>query len=215
MATARSLFRPVGLREMGRIIEADATGFPPRRPEQPIFYPVLNFEYAEQIASRWNTKDPNSGFVGFVTQFHVDADYVARFEERVVGARIHRELWVPAEELDEFNRHIVGMIALVAAHYGEGYKGPIPAEGVLAGRDADGQLVALEQVRGTSGTSCRDAILTNRLAVQLNFAYWVRRDFGQRGMPPQRKAELLRAILQVWREAHPDVQLVGGDEIGA
>jgi hypothetical protein len=215
MRTARSLFRPVGLREMGRILEADATGFPPRRPEQPIFYPVLNFQYAEQIASQWNTKDPNSGFVGFVTQFRVDAEYVARFEEQVVGARIHRELWVPAEELDEFNRHIVGKIALVAAHYGEGYKGPIPEEGVLEGRDADEQLVVLEQSRRKSGTSFRDEILTNRLAVQQNFAYWARRDFGQREMPPQRKAELLRAILQVWRAAYPDVQLVGGDEIGA
>jgi hypothetical protein len=31
-------------------------------------------------------------------------------ELTLVGAAVHRELWVPAEELDEFNRHIVGRI---------------------------------------------------------------------------------------------------------
>jgi len=30
-----------------------------------------------------------------------------------VGARSHRELWVPAEDLDEFNRHIVGPIEVI------------------------------------------------------------------------------------------------------
>lgn len=40
--------------------------FPPRLPEQPIFYPVLNEEYAVQIAHDWNV--PASG-AGFVTRF--------------------------------------------------------------------------------------------------------------------------------------------------
>ena len=29
---------------------------------------------------------------------------------QVAGSGVHRELWVPAEELAEFNRHITGLI---------------------------------------------------------------------------------------------------------
>ena len=50
------LYRPVGLTELELIAAAKFVAFPPRMPEQPIFYPVLNFDYAEQIARDWNTK---------------------------------------------------------------------------------------------------------------------------------------------------------------
>ena len=84
--------------------------FPPRLQEQPIFYPVMNEEYAIQIARDWNVKA--SGF-GYVTRFAVRTDYLARFNVETVGGSLHRELWVPAEELDEFNRNIVGSIEVV------------------------------------------------------------------------------------------------------
>lgn len=116
---AKPLFRPVGLREAELILAADYKAFPPRLPTQPIFYPVLNFAYAEQIARDWNTKDEQSGYAGFVTRFAVVRPYVDQFEEHQVGASMHRELWVPAEELDAFNQHIVGQIEFVAAYYGE------------------------------------------------------------------------------------------------
>jgi hypothetical protein len=148
MSTAelRTLYRPVGLREMERILEVDARRFPPRHKEQPIFYPVLVQEYAEQIARQWNTKDRRSGFAGFVTRFELDAAYAAHFEEHVVGASIHRELWVPAEELDEFNDHIAQPIAMIAAYYGPDYEGPIPQQGLLQGLDACEQVVALDRI---------------------------------------------------------------------
>ncbi len=120
------LYRPVGLQELELIARANFQAFPPRLPEQPIFYPVLNFEYAEQIARDWNTKRP--AFVGFVTQFQVDPDYIEKFEIHTVGSRVHQELWVPAEELDEFNRHIVGAIKVVASYYGEQFAGEIDPE---------------------------------------------------------------------------------------
>ena len=85
--------------------------FPPRLPEQPIFYPVMNEEYAAQIARDWNVKDSGSGFV---TKFNVDAAMVARYPVQTVGGSIHKELWVPAEELPEFNRAIVGTIEVIA-----------------------------------------------------------------------------------------------------
>ena len=84
--------------------------FPPRLPEQPIFYPVLNQAYARQIARDWNVKESGSGFV---TRFEVDADYVSKFPTKIVGGSNHAELWVPAEELDTFNAHIVGPIEVI------------------------------------------------------------------------------------------------------
>ena len=121
-----TLFRPVGLKELERIAAADWRAFPPRFVWQPIFYPVLNFPYAEQIAEQWNTKDENSGFCGFVTTFEVDDAFAARYDVQVVGsARVHRELWVPAEELDAFNRHLVGAIRVVASYYGPRFDRPL------------------------------------------------------------------------------------------
>ena len=117
------LYRPVGLKELELLIQANFKAFPPRLPEQPIFYPVLNFEYAEQIARDWNTKSPP--FAGFVTKFEVKHAYAEKFEVHRVGNQMHQELWVPAEELDEFNGHILGQIEIVASYYGEQFTGEI------------------------------------------------------------------------------------------
>jgi hypothetical protein len=102
-----TLYRPVGPAELALIEASGWKAFPPRLPEQPIFYPVLNLEYARQIARDWNVRESGAGFV---TRFEVDAAYLSRFAVQTVGAAIHRELWVPAEELDAFNAHIVGKI---------------------------------------------------------------------------------------------------------
>ena len=111
--TTRTLYRPVGQKELDLIAAADYRAFPSRLPEQPIFYPVLERAYAEKIARDWNTKDEQSGFVGYVLEFDMDPDYVAKFEVKRVGAAQHLELWVPAEELPEFNRHIRGLIRVI------------------------------------------------------------------------------------------------------
>lgn len=108
------LFRPVGPKELALIRESGWRSFPPRLPDQPIFYPVMNAEYATQIARDWNVKASGSGYV---TKFAVDAGYLARFPIQRVGAFIHEELWVPAEELAEFNRNIVGDIEVIAEVY--------------------------------------------------------------------------------------------------
>ena len=102
------LFRPVGLKEPRLIFETEMTAFPPRLPEQPIFYPVLNAPYAIKIARDWNTKSAMRA--GYVTEFEVEDAYGSRCEPRIVGSREHEELWVPAEELAEFNSHIHGKI---------------------------------------------------------------------------------------------------------
>ena len=102
-----TIYRPVGPEELELIRLSDWKAFPPRLPEQPIFYPVTNEAYAIQIARDWNVRDSGSGFV---TEFAVNRDFLARYEIQQVGGQIHKELWVPAEELDEFNRHIIGPI---------------------------------------------------------------------------------------------------------
>ncbi|MEA5257466.1 hypothetical protein VB264_06715 [Arcicella aquatica] len=101
------LFRPVNQAELDKIASSDWTKFPPRLPEQPIFYPVMNEEYAIQIAREWNV--PAYG-VGYVTKFAVNTNYLKKFKVENVGAEIHNELWVDADELEEFNNNIVGKI---------------------------------------------------------------------------------------------------------
>ena len=107
------LYRPVGQAEYDLIIQSDCSRFPPRLPEQPIFYPVLNRQYAHEIAAKWNTRYADSGFRGYVTRFQVDDAFISRYSVQTVGASYHQELWVPAEELEEFNRHIVGKIETI------------------------------------------------------------------------------------------------------
>lgn len=80
-------------------------------PEQPIFYPVLTEEYAVQIARDWNV--PASG-AGYVTRFRVRTDFLERYPAQIVGGSRCQELWIPAEELDQFNSAIVDLIELIA-----------------------------------------------------------------------------------------------------
>jgi hypothetical protein len=117
------LYRPVGLKELELIAQSNWRAFPPRLEHQPIFYPVLNVAYAEQIARDWNTGDLASGYCGFVTQWELDTAFAQRYPIQTVGAQSHQELWVPAEELDEFNQHIVGHIAVIRAYYGARFRG--------------------------------------------------------------------------------------------
>jgi hypothetical protein len=73
---------------------------------------VLNEKYATQIARDWNARDSSAGYV---VRFPVDANFLARYEVHTVGSRIHQEYWIPAEDLEEFNRYLAGPIELVAS----------------------------------------------------------------------------------------------------
>ena len=111
------LFRPIGQEEMDLIQERGFTAFPPRLPEQPIFYPVLREEYATQIARDWNAKY-NSSKCGFVARFRVRTKFLQRYEIQTVGGSQHQEYWIPAEDLNEFNRNIIGKIEVIAEYRG-------------------------------------------------------------------------------------------------
>src|SRR5438309_4890361 len=102
-----TLRRPVGPNELQLIRKAGMREFPPRLPEQPIFYPVLTEEYAVKIARDWNVRASGAGFV---TRFEVRCAFLAAYEVHDAGGRDHREYWIPAENVSEFNRAIVGPI---------------------------------------------------------------------------------------------------------
>lgn len=107
------LYRPVGTKELELIRDSGYRKYPPRLPEQPIFYPVLDEPYAIEIASGWNVKY-NDDHKGYVTKFEIDDIYCKQFEIHQVGDRYHKELWIPAERLEEFNGHIIGKICITA-----------------------------------------------------------------------------------------------------
>ncbi len=109
-----TLYRPIGQKEYELIRDTDFSKFPPRLATQPIFYPVLNENYAIQIARDWNTKDSASGYRGYVTRFQVQADFLRQYDLQTVGNQTHQEYWIPAEDLDSFNQHIVGKIEVSA-----------------------------------------------------------------------------------------------------
>ncbi len=111
-----TLYRPVGPAELALIRASGWREFPPRLPDQSIFYPVLDEEYATQIARDWNAKRDGGGYV---MTFRVRADFISRYAVRTVGSEMHRELWVPAEDLAEFNRNIVGEIVVIAEFRGD------------------------------------------------------------------------------------------------
>lgn len=110
MPETMTLWRPTGPGELALVRDSGWRAWPPRLPEQPIFYPVLNEDYATRIAREWNL--PRDG-EGHVTRFRVDAAFASRYPVQQVGGRTILELWVPAEELAEFNTRIHGGIELV------------------------------------------------------------------------------------------------------
>lgn len=119
-----TLYRPVGMKELRLICESSYKAFPPRLEWQPIFYPVLNQAYAEQIALEWNTRDAFSGYCGIVIRFAIYEAHFLKYAVQNVGDGMHSELWVPAEELPAFNQNIAGSIEVINAFFGPQYTQP-------------------------------------------------------------------------------------------
>lgn len=111
-----TLYRPTGPEELELVKQSCNRRWPPRLPEQPIFYPVTTEAYAERIAKEWNVKDSGCGYV---TKFEVDTDYLSQFDIQDAGGKAYQEYWVPAEQLEEFNDHIVGEIEVISSYYSD------------------------------------------------------------------------------------------------
>jgi hypothetical protein len=113
MPTTTTLYRPVSQKELQLIEQSGFRKFPPRLAEQPIFYPVTNLEYARQITVEWNMPAYGNGYV---TQFEVAAPTWRSFRWKTLASGTTMNFGVAAEELDEFNRHIVGPIEVVESY---------------------------------------------------------------------------------------------------
>lgn len=172
--------------------------FPPRLPQQPIFYPVANIDYATQIARDWNTRDQASGFAGYVTQFQVPKAWLLQFEPRTVGASTHVEYWVPAEQLPEFNASIEGLISVEAAYFGKTFKGFVPEHFGLKGCDVVRQFVTMSSKWEYSSFDFVCEVSANRKAMFLNFLFWTQYDFTSFGVIQRQRDVTIGRIRDAW-----------------
>jgi hypothetical protein len=199
------LWRPVGFKEMELIFDSQMRSFPPRLPEQPIFYPVLNREYAEQIARDWNTQEDDGA--GYVTRFELPDYFSNRYERHVVGGSKHEEWWVPADELAEFNQAILQPITVEAAFFGKSFKGLVCTEVGLKGKDATAQFAALAQLLDYSSFDVWCETYVNRKAVFLHYAFWATLDTKVCGVTEAQKANLLSFVENRWKQSDIDFPL--------
>jgi hypothetical protein len=113
-ADTMTLWRPTGPEELALAKAAGWREWPPRLPEQPIFYPVLDEEYATKIARVWNVKQSGTGHV---TRFRVRRSFLDNYKVRQVGGKAILEYWIPAEDLTVLNANIAGTIEVVAEYH--------------------------------------------------------------------------------------------------
>lgn len=193
------LYRPVGIEELALVFDSGMRAFPPRLPEQPIFYPVTNLGYARQIAGDWNTT--SGSMAGYVTTFGVDDDYVSRFERRIVGGREHEELWVPAEELNEFNDHVDGLIEVDAAYFGDGFSGLIPDQAGLRGKNAVEQFACLHRTADYSGMDFACETYVQRKIIYCHYPFWRKHDFAGQGLGAEQRDGLIALLEKRWESS--------------
>jgi hypothetical protein len=195
---------------MKLMLDGDLKGFPPRLPEQPIFYPVLNKPYADQIARSWNTKDKFSGYVGFVTEFKVESPFIDQFEEQVVGSGMHNELWIPAEQMDEFNQNLVGRIKLVDVFYGDAYKGFDHEGTCFSRRSLVEQFLLWREALTDNPLESRHLMQEYWQMIFVNASFWSKTDLASYNISEQEKADTLAIMKQCWRQLFPDMELFFG-----
>jgi hypothetical protein len=106
-----TLWRPTGPEELALVEASGWREWPPRLAGQPIFYPVLNEEYATKIARDWNVRQSGAGYV---TRFQVRRSFLANYDVHQVGGQTILEYWIPAEDLAVLNASIVGTIEVTA-----------------------------------------------------------------------------------------------------
>lgn len=193
------------------MLDLNLKGFPPRLPEQPIFYPVLNQAYAEQIALEWNTKDKFSDNVGFVTEFNVASPFIDKYEEQIVGARKHNELWIPAEDIDELNLNIEGHIKLVNVFYGVDYKGLNPDVTIFADKNPTEQFIAWKGLLDGSSVDFNLEVKEQWKYIYMNYSYWKKTGYIDYGITEETKSEVLSAIREYWNEHFPQIDLFEGN----
>ncbi len=189
----RKLYRPVGFKELELILNTGCRRYPKRLPTQPIFYPVLNQEYAIEIAKKWNTKDSNSGFSGYVTEFNIDQEYISKYESHIVGSTQHEELWVPSDQLSEFNSQIIVPIKISHAFYGEQYVGK---DNKINCDNYVDQFILFKNLKNYNPMDFSCMIQSNWKIVTLNYIAWQNHDYTQE-ISEEEKQKLLNEIKKI------------------
>lgn len=115
-----TLYRPVGRAERTLIAGSGWRRFPPRLDHQPIFYPVLNEEYAMVIARDWNTRDEASGHAGYVLRSVFGRSSSAPTTSTPSAAGCVRSTGSPPVTSTGFDDAIIDRIEQIAAHLGPG-----------------------------------------------------------------------------------------------
>jgi hypothetical protein len=190
------LFRPIGLHELALLWDSGMRKFPPRLLHQPIFYPVVNLEYARQIARDWNTPDENSGFAGFVTLFNVSSTYLSKFDLHTAGSAAHQEYWIPAKELTSFNRAISGLISIDEAFFGDKFVGHIPDDHGLKGQNAVEQFAVLSKISDLA--EFKSEVSANRKVVFLNCLFWLKTDPSSLGCTREQREAFILRLVKTW-----------------
>src|SRR5579863_4023512 len=200
-----TLFRPVGLQELALLWNSGMKEFPPRLVQQPIFYPVVNLEYARQIARDWNTPDSHSGYAGFVTQFDVSSTYLSKYELHTAGSAAHREYWIPAREMNSFNKAISGWIRVEEAFFGTQFTGHVPEEHRLKGQNAVEQFATLANILDFAEFSAE--VSANRKAVFLNCLFWLNREETLLRCTSEQRHLFFTKLVKAWESSKVGVPL--------
>lgn len=107
------LYRPISAEEYAAIEKLEFKGFPRRSAGQPLFSALLSQEGAVQIARRMRVDKPNGSDMAYVVGFLVEDAYIRQFPVQHANEPERRALWIPAEEIDILNQHLIGKIRLL------------------------------------------------------------------------------------------------------
>ena len=94
---------------MDLVIQSGYKKWPPRLPDQDIFYPVTTEQYAHEV-NAWNFKQFGDGYV---TRFEVKEEFVKNYKIQAVGGLTRTEWWIPASDLETLNENIIGLIEVI------------------------------------------------------------------------------------------------------
>jgi len=121
---AMELFRPVCSEEYQRIEALNFQGFPECGEMQPLFTALLSEIGAKQIARHLKT-ERRSDSVVYVVRFFVDDAYMHQYPIQCDHASEQRAVWIPAEDIEILNQHLIGSIQVIASYQVDRYNGDI------------------------------------------------------------------------------------------
>ena len=107
------LYRPISADEYAALKEKDFSGFPPRDAGQPLLTALLSQEGASQIARHMRVDKQTEDNTVYVVGFLVEDPYIRQFPVQHAGETDRRALWIPAEEVEILNQHLIGKIRVL------------------------------------------------------------------------------------------------------